>query len=107
MRSDINNLVCSIENSMSLIRNRIGWEESKKRLEELNALTENVGLWENPLTAQKLMRERQQISNSIDEYNIMRSDLTEALELLELATSEDDHDIISDLLGSLKELQKQ
>ena len=107
MRSDINNLVSNIESSMNLIRQRISWEDSKKRLEELNALAESTNLWDTPITAQKLMRERQQISSSIDEYNIMESDLAENLELLDLAVSEDDQDIISDLLISLNELQKR
>ncbi|MFL2798138.1 MAG: peptide chain release factor 2 [Paracoccaceae bacterium] len=107
MRSDINNIVCSIQSSMNLIRKRISWEESKKRLEELNALAESANLWDTPITAQKLMRERQQISSSIDEYNIMESDLAETIELLDLAVSEDDQDIISDLLISLNELQKR
>ena len=107
MRSDINNLVSNIESSMNLIRKRISWEDSKKRLEELNALAESTNLWDTPITAQKLMRERQQISSSIDEYNIMESDLAENLELLDLAVSEDDQDIISDLLISLNELQKR
>ena len=107
MRSDINNIVSSIESSMNLIRQRISWEDSKKRLEELNALAESTNLWDTPITAQKLMRERRQISSSIDEYNIMESDLAETLELLDLAVSEDDQDIISDLLISLNELQKR
>ena len=107
MRSDINNIVSSIESSMNLIRQRISWEDSKKRLEELNALAESTNLWDTPITAQKLMRERRQISSSIDEYNIMESELAENLELLDLAVSEDDQDIISDLLISLNELQKR
>ena len=34
------------------------------------------------------MRERQQISDAIDEYNLMKIELEEILELIELASNE-------------------
>ena len=71
MRSDIQNIVDKVHASMALIRQRIGWEAAHTRLEELNARTEDTNLWNDPENAQKLMRERQNISNAIDEYKSM------------------------------------
>tara|TARA_B110000305_G_scaffold237351_1_gene300477 strand:- start:334 stop:1413 length:1080 start_codon:yes stop_codon:yes gene_type:complete len=89
---------------MVLIRQRIGWEAAHTRLEELNARAEDGNLWNDPENAQKLMRERQNISNAIDEYKSMDNSLKDVLEMLELGFSEKDEEIIEDSLISLKAL---
>ncbi len=107
MRSDINNIVVNIKSSMALVHQRINWDESHKRLEELNALTGDTDLWDDPSTAQELMRERQQISDAIDEYNLMKIELEEILELIELASNEKDDEVFDDVLASLILLEKK
>ena len=104
MRSDIQNIVDKVHASMVLIRQRIGWEAAHTRLEELNARAEDGNLWNDPENAQKLMRERQNISNAIDEYKSMDSSLKDVLEMLELGFSEKDEEIIEDSVTSLKAL---
>ena len=104
MRSDIQNIVDKVHASMVLIRQRIGWEAAHTRLEELNARTEDTNLWNDPENAQKLMRERQNISNAIDEYKSMDNSLKDVLEMLELGFSEKHEEIIEDSLTSLKAL---
>jgi peptide chain release factor 2 len=104
MRSDIQNIVDKVHASMVLIRQRIGWEAAHTRLEELNARAEDGNLWNDPENAQKLMRERQNISNAIDEYKSMDNSLKDVLEMLELGFSEKDEEIIEDSLISLKAL---
>lgn len=104
MRSDIQNIVDKVHASMVLIRQRIGWEAAHTRLEELNARAEDSNLWNDPENAQKLMRERQNISNAIDEYKSMDNSLKDILEMLELGFSEKDEEIIEDSLISLKAL---
>ena len=104
MRSDIQNIVDKVHASMVLIRQRIGWEAAHTRLEELNARAEDGNLWNDPENAQKLMRERQNISNAIDEYKSMDNSLKDVLEMLELGFSEKDEEIIEDSLTSLKVL---
>ena len=54
MRSDIQNTVDKIHASMRLIRQRIGWEAAHIKLDELNARTEDINLWNDPENAQKL-----------------------------------------------------
>ena len=104
MRSDIQNIVDKVHASMVLIRQRIGWEAAHTRLEELNARAEDGNLWNDPENAQKLMRERQNISNAIDEYKSMDSSLKDVLEMLELGFSEKHEEIIEDSVISLKAL---
>ena len=104
MRSDIQNIVDKVHASMVLIRQRIGWEAAHTRLEELNARAEDGNLWNDPENAQKLMRERQNISNAIDEYKSMDNSLKDVLEMLELGFSEKHEEIIEDFVISLKAL---
>ena len=88
MRSDIQNIVDKVHASMVLIRQRIGWEAAHTRLEELNARAEDSNLWNDPENAQKLMRERQNISNAIDEYKSMDNSLKDILEMLAYGSSD-------------------
>ncbi|MBD24496.1 MAG: peptide chain release factor 2, partial [Candidatus Marinimicrobia bacterium] len=60
------------------------------RLDELNAKAEDPDLWDNPVDAQKVMRERTQIESSIAAARQIESDLDDAITLSELADEEGD-----------------
>ncbi|MEO1723881.1 MAG: peptide chain release factor 2, partial [Pseudomonadota bacterium] len=66
MRAETQAIVADIEKSLGLLRQRIGWDTAEARLEEYNAFAEDPNLWNDPTKAQKLMRERQKLSDSID-----------------------------------------
>ena len=63
MRAETERVVEDIEKSLALLRQRLGWETAEHRLEELNAMTEDPELWNDPARAQKLMRDRQTLSD--------------------------------------------
>ena len=71
MRAEAQNNVEAIEKSLALLRQQIGWDTAEHRLEELNAMTEDPELWNDPDRAQKLMRERQALVASMDGYTSM------------------------------------
>ena len=58
MRAETEHLVEEIEKSLTLLRQRLG-DTAEHRLEELNAMSEDPELWNDPARAQKLMRDRQ------------------------------------------------
>ncbi len=59
MRADIQIVINEIEKSLSLLRQRLDWDNVKNKREEFDARTEDPDLWNEPDKAQKLMRERQ------------------------------------------------
>ena len=71
MRAETERLVGEIEKSLALLRQRLGWETAEHRLEELNAMSEDPALWNDPARAQKLMRERQTLADAIDGYRAL------------------------------------
>jgi peptide chain release factor 2 len=51
-------------------------------------------LWDDPVQAQKIMREREQLSQSLGHVQKIEQDLKEALELLELGEMEQDPELL-------------
>ena len=71
------------------------------RLDELNAAAEDPDLWNDPDAAQKVMRERTQLDDAISIIDDMDSGLVENQELLEMAESEDDSEMIAEAESAL------
>lgn len=74
------------------------------RLEELNALSEDPALWDNPDNAQKLMRERTKLDDAIKAVSGVERDLADTLEIMELAEMEGDSDMEEEAVEQLLNL---
>ena len=107
MRAETQNIVAAIEKSLSLLAQRMNWETAKYRLEEFNARVEDPSLWNDPAAAQKMMRERQMLVDAINNYESIKRDLNDNIELIELGEMEDDQEVISDAQSALNELAKK
>lgn len=75
------------------------------RLEELNALSENPDLWNEPAKAQKLMTEKTNLETSLGSYQTMSQQLADYREMAEL--SEDDADLQDEIYAALQTLQQE
>jgi len=106
MRADIQNMVNEINKSLELLRQRMGWETVKHRLEEFNARVEDPDLWNDPENAQKLMRERQSLIDAVEGHDNMQTELNDNIELIELGEMEDDQDVIKDAEAAIETLVK-
>jgi peptide chain release factor 2 len=106
MRADIQNMVNEINKSLELLRQRMGWETVKHRLEEFNARVEDPDLWNDPENAQKLMRERQSLIDAVEGHDNMQTELNDSIELIELGEMEDDQDVIKDAESAIVALVK-
>ena len=106
MRADIQNMVNEINKSLELLRQRMGWETVKHRLEEFNARVEDPDLWNDPENAQKLMRERQSLNDALEGHDNMQTELNDSIELIELGEMEDDQDVIKDAEAAIEALVK-
>ncbi len=74
------------------------------RLEELNALAEDPDLWSDPANAQKLMRERTKLDDAIKAVSTIETDLSDTLEILELAELDGDSDMENEAVEQLSTL---
>ena len=107
MRAETQNIVAAIEKSLSLLAQRMNWETAKYRLEEFNARVEDPSLWNDPEAAQKMMRERQMLVDAIENYEAIKRDLSDNIELIELGEMEDDAEVVKEAEASLKALKEK
>ncbi|MDA7551452.1 peptide chain release factor 2 [Rhodobacteraceae bacterium] len=107
MRADIQNIVNEINKSLALLRQRMDWESVAHRLEEFNARVENPDLWNDPEKAQKLMRERQSLVDSVSVHDSIQQELNDHIELIELGEMEDDAEVVGEAEDALSALVKK
>jgi peptide chain release factor 2 len=105
MRAETENIISQINGSLDLLKQRVGWETAEHRLEEFNALSEDPDLWNDADKAQKLMRERQKLSDAIDACKSIETELSDNIELIELGEAEDDAEVVSEAEAALVKLR--
>ena len=106
MRAEMTNVVNAIGKSLELLGQRLDFETAPYRLEEFNALIEDPALWDDQDRAQKLMRDRQLLIDSLAVYEGIKLELSDNLEMIELAELENDSGVIKDSENALKNLKK-
>jgi peptide chain release factor 2 len=107
MRAETQSQVVAIKKSIALLAQRMDLETTSHRMEEFDALIENPELWNDPVRAQNLMRERQALIDQISTYRLIEGSLRDNLELIELGDSEGDAVIVAEAEASLKALVVQ
>jgi peptide chain release factor 2 len=59
-------------------------------------MSEDAGLWDDPARAQKLMRDRQMLTDAIDSYKTLAQELDDQRELIALGEAEGDAEVVSE-----------
>jgi peptide chain release factor 2 len=104
MRAETQSTIESIRKSLTLLGQRMDWQTAPHRLEEMNAMIEDGDLWSDPARAQKLMRDRQALSDAIETHRRIQADLDANAEMVELAEAEGDADLVAEAEANLKSL---
>ena len=104
MRADAQSLVDQINAALALLRRFLDWDKALRRLDELNARVEDPTLWDDPRAAQEVMRERRRLDEAINATRSIQSEMTDTVELIELAEMEGDEALADDGVVSLAEL---
>jgi len=77
------------------------------RREELQVLTSDADLWNNPDNAQKLMSEKNILEAKLAQYEKFVQNLDEYKEMIEFAESENDEAMLGELLQNLTTMQQE
>jgi len=104
MRAEAQAHADQINAALSLLRRFLDWDAAVQRLEELNAKVEDPALWDNPKHAQDIMRERRRLDEAISATRAIERELSDTVELIELAESEGDDSLVDDGTRSLADL---
>ena len=107
MRAEAQAHVEEINEALALLRRFLDWDRALRRLDELNARVEDQALWNDPKAAQEVMRERRRLDEAITATRAIERELSDTVELLEMAEAEDDTEMETEAVASLGELSKR
>ncbi len=106
MRAETLSAIDAIRRSLILLGQRLDLETAPHRLEELDAMTENPELWNDPAKAQALMRDRRLLADALGTYRSIAQGLQDNIDLIEMGEAEGDADIVAEAEGELRALAK-
>ncbi|HET9356011.1 MAG TPA: peptide chain release factor 2, partial [Sphingomicrobium sp.] len=107
MRAEAQAHIDQIKAAVQLLRRFLDWDVAHKRLAELNAKVEDSTLWDDPKAAQDVMRERRRLEEAIGATARIESELSDTVELIEMAEAEGDQALVDDGVKALAELAER
>lgn len=106
MRTETQNDIDAISESLELIERRIGLGAASQRLEELDAMSEDPDLWKDQDRARKLMRERQELAEAMESHRKMKAALEDSVGLIELGEAEGDSEVVQEAERAIADLAR-
>jgi peptide chain release factor 2 len=107
MRAEAQAYVDQVQSALALLRRFLDWDRALARLDELNARVEDQALWNDPRAAQEVMRERRRLDEAIAATRGIERELSDTVELAEMAEAEGDDSLVDDAVRSLAELAER
>ncbi len=107
MRAEAQAHIDQINAATQLLRRFLDWDKAHRRLAELNDKVEDSTLWDNPRAAQEVMRERRRLEEAIGATRTIETELTDTVELIEMAEAEGDTALVEDGVIALAELAER
>ena len=107
MRAEAEAHVARINAALALLRRSLDWDRALRRLDELNARVEDPTLWDNPRTAQEVMRERTRLDTAINATRSIEQEMTDTAELIEMDDAENDDALAIEGVASLAALAER
>ncbi|MFC3579434.1 peptide chain release factor 2 [Sphingomonas hylomeconis] len=107
MRAEAQAHVETINAALALLRRSLDWDRALRRLDELNARVEDQALWNDPKAAQDVMRERRRLDEAITATRNIERELSDNIELIEMAEAEGDTEMETEGVAALAELAER
>lgn len=107
MRAEGQAHIDSINAALALVRKFLDWDRALRRLDELNARVEDPTLWNDPKSAEEVMRERRRLEQAIGTVNEISQEMADAIEFVELGEAEGDDETVAEGLATLKALSER
>ncbi len=105
MHADIQNIIDEAGKSLELLRNKLERDSAEAKLANLNALIEDPNLWNEPDKASAIMKQRQQLLDTVSSFDTHVKTLEDNVELIKLGTEEGEDDIVAEAEATIIELQ--
>ena len=96
MKLEIENKISEIKYIISLLKDHANFDDSKKRLENLEIASQASDIWEDRIKAEKLFKEKNLLEKQIISINSLETEIDDAEELFKIGNDEDDQEIIKE-----------
>ena len=93
-----------IQNSLELLRKHVDFDDAQDRLAALETQTTAADFWNDQAVAQRVMREKNQLERQLDAITSLQSEMTDAVDLIELGAAEGDDEIVAEAEATLTSL---
>ncbi|TFU05808.1 peptide chain release factor 2 [Polymorphobacter arshaanensis] len=107
MRAEGQAHVDKIQQALDLLRRFLDWDRALRRLDELNNRVEDPTLWNDPKAAQAVMQERRRLDEAIGATRRIERELSDNVELIEMAEEEGDTAMADEGVAALADLAKR
>lgn len=88
MKTDVSQIIKLCQEKLAILQEMIPCQEHQIRLEEIDYLISNPDIWSNPLKAATIMKERQKISDLLDQLSYFKERIVFYAEYLEFFPKE-------------------
>ena len=105
MRNEIQTTIDAIYSTLELYKKSINWDASLRTLKELEETVNAPDFWNDANTAKEVMQHKASLERKIHIHNTLENSLNEAIELLEIATEENDIALIEEMENTIIQLQ--
>ncbi len=82
------------------------YDTKKDKLQEVSRELEDPAIWDDPENAQSLGKERVQLENVVEKLDLLTNQISDTTELFELAKSDQDEHMLTEIQLSLNEIEK-
>ncbi len=106
MRAEVESAAKVVDQNLNLVKRHLDWDHAIQKLEEMNQQAESPTLWDDPAVAQKLLKEREALSNAIGKIKALQQRLGDNIELIELGELEGDEGIVQEAEQGIFDLQR-
>ncbi|WP_435201081.1 peptide chain release factor 2 [Qipengyuania sp. 902] len=96
-----------IEAALALVRQSLDWERALRRLDELDARVQDPTLWDDPKQAQAITQEQKRLETAITTVREIESEMSDAIEFVEMGEAEGDDEVVGEGLSSLEGLAER
>jgi peptide chain release factor 2 len=107
MRAEAQAYVDQINSALALLRRFLDWDRALRRLDELNARVEDQALWNDPKAAQEVCPAPRRLDEAVGATRAIERELTDTVELSEMAEAEGDDTLVDDAVAALAQLAER
>ena len=107
MRAEGQAHIDRIEAALALVRKSLDWDAALRRLDELEARVQDPNLWNDPKHAQAVSREHKNLKDAVETVNEIASEMSDAVEFIEMGEAEGDDEVVADGMATLASLAER